>query len=51
MNQNMQITALDWIIIFLFFAISLGIGIYVSNPPVKAPMNIFFQEEVCLGGF
>ena len=37
----MQITALDWIIIFLFFAISLGIGIYVSKSSSKSA-NAYF---------
>ena len=43
MNQNMQITALDWIIIFLFFAISLGIGIYVSKSSSKSANEYFLS--------
>ena len=43
MNQNMQITALDWIIIFLFFAIYLGIGIYVSKSSSKSANEYFLS--------
>ena len=39
----MQITALDWIIIFLFFAISLGIGIYVSKSSSKSANEYFLS--------
>ena len=43
MNKNMQITTLDWIIIFLFFAISLGIGIYVSKSSSKSANEYFLS--------
>ena len=39
----MQITALDWIIIFMFFAISLGIGIYVSKSSSKSANEYFLS--------
>ena len=39
----MQITALDWTIIFLFFAISLGIGIYVSKSSSKSANEYFLS--------
>ena len=39
----MQITGLDWIIIFLFFAISLGIGIYVSKSSSKSANEYFLS--------
>ena len=39
----MQITTLDWIIIFLFFAISLGIGIYVSKSSSKSANEYFLS--------
>ena len=39
----MQITALDWVIIFLFFAISLGIGIYVSKSSSKSANEYFLS--------
>lgn len=43
MNKNMQIATLDWIIIFLFFAISLGIGIYVSKSSSKSANEYFLS--------
>ena len=39
----MQITNLDWLIIFLFFAISLGIGIYVSKSSGKSANEYFLS--------
>jgi len=39
----MQITNLDWLIIFLFFAISLGIGIYVSKSSGKSVNEYFLS--------
>ena len=39
----MQITNLDWLIIFLFFAISLGIGIYVSESSGKSANEYFLS--------
>ena len=39
----MQITTLDWLIIFLFFAISLGIGIYVSKSSGKSANEYFLS--------
>ena len=39
----MQIATLDWIIIFLFFAISLGIGIYVSKSSSKSANQYFLS--------
>ena len=39
----MQITILDWLIIFLFFAISLGIGIYVSKSSGKSVNEYFLS--------
>ena len=39
----MQITNIDWLIIFLFFAISLGIGIYVSNSSGKCANEYFLS--------
>ena len=39
----MQITNLDWVIIFLFFAISLGIGIYVSKSSGKSANEYFLS--------
>ena len=43
MNKDVQITKLDWIIIFLFFAISLGIGIYVSKSSSKSANEYFLS--------
>ena len=43
MNKNMQIATLDWITIFLFFAISLGIGIYVSKSSSKSANEYFLS--------
>ena len=39
----MQITTLDWLIIFLFFAVSLGIGIYVSKSSGKSANEYFLS--------
>ena len=39
----MQIATLDWLIIFLFFAISLGIGIYVSKSSGKSANEFFLS--------
>ena len=39
----MQIATLDWLIIFLFFAISLGIGIYVSKSSGKSANQFFLS--------
>ena len=39
----MQITNIDWLIIFLFFAISLGIGIYVSKSSGKSVNEYFLS--------
>ncbi len=39
----MQITTLDWLIIFLFFAISLGIGIYVSKSSGQSANEYFLS--------
>ena len=39
----MQTTTLDWLIIFLFFAISLGIGIYVSKSSGKSANEYFLS--------
>ena len=39
----MQITNIDWLIIFLFFAISLGIGIYVSKSSGKSANEYFLS--------
>ena len=39
----MQITTIDWLIIFLFFAISLGIGIYVSKSSGKSANEYFLS--------
>ena len=39
----MQITNLDWLIIFLFFAVSLGIGIYVSKSSGKSANEYFLS--------
>ena len=39
----MQIATIDWIIIFLFFAISLGIGIYVSKTSGKSANDFFLS--------
>jgi Na+/proline symporter len=39
----MQIAAIDWGIIFLFFAISLGIGIYVSKSSGKSANDFFLS--------
>ena len=43
MNCLMQISTLDWLIIFLFFAISLGIGIYVSKASGKSANEFFLS--------
>jgi Na+/proline symporter len=42
-EYNMQIATLDWLIIFLFFAISLGIGIYVSKSSGKSANQFFLS--------
>ncbi len=42
-NLQMQITTIDWIIIFLFFAVSLGIGIYVSKTSGKSANDFFLS--------
>ena len=47
----MELATLDWLIIFLFFAVSLGIGIYVSKASGKSANEFFYREEACLGGF
>lgn len=39
----MQIATLDWLIIFLFFVISLGIGIYVSKSSGKSANQFFLS--------
>ena len=39
----MQITTIDWLIIFLFFAISLGIGIYVSKSSGQSANEYFLS--------
>ena len=39
----MQIATIDWIIIFIFFAISLGIGIYVSKTSGKSANDFFLS--------
>ena len=39
----MELATLDWLIIFLFFAISLGIGIYVSKASGKSPNEFFLS--------
>ena len=39
----MELAILDWLIIFLFFAISLGIGIYVSKASGKSPNEFFLS--------
>lgn len=43
MDKLMQIATLDWLIIFLFFAISLGIGIYVSKSSGKSANEFFLS--------
>ena len=43
MNCLMQISTLDWLIIFLFFAISLGVGIYVSKASGKSANEFFLS--------
>jgi Na+/proline symporter len=39
----MELAILDWLIIFLFFAISLGIGIYVSKASGKSANEFFLS--------
>jgi len=39
----MELATLDWLIIFLFFAISLGIGIYVSKASGKSANEFFLS--------
>ena len=39
----MELATLDWLIIFLFFAISLGIGIYVSKTSGKSANEFFLS--------
>jgi len=39
----MQITTIDWVIIFSFFAITLGIGIYVSKTSGKSANDFFLS--------
>lgn len=39
----MQIATIDWIIIFIFFALSLGIGIYVSKTSGKSANDFFLS--------
>src|SRR5210317_1620882 len=39
----MQIATFDWLIIFLFFVISLGIGIYVSKSSGKSANQFFLS--------
>ena len=39
----MQLAAIDWIIILLFFAVSLGIGIYVSKTSGKSANDFFLS--------
>jgi SSS family solute:Na+ symporter len=39
----MQIATIDWVIIFSFFAISLGIGIYVSKTSGKSANDFFLS--------
>ena len=39
----MQIATIDWIIIFIFFALSLGIGIYVSKTSCKSANDFFLS--------
>ena len=42
-NLHMQIATIDWIIIFLFFAVSLSIGIYVSKTSGKSANDFFLS--------
>ena len=39
----MELATLDWLIIFLFFAVSLGIGIYVSKTSGKSANEFFLS--------
>ena len=39
----MQLATIDWIIILLFFAVSLGIGIYVSKTSGKSANDFFLS--------
>ena len=39
----MELATLDWLIIFLFFAVSLGIGIYVSKASGKSANEFFLS--------
>ena len=39
----MELAILDWLIIFLFFAVSLGIGIYVSKTSGKSANEFFLS--------
>ena len=39
----MQIATIDWVIIFSFFAITLGIGIYVSKTSGKSANDFFLS--------
>src|SRR5210317_96997 len=39
----MELATLDWLIIFLFFALSLGIGIYVSKTSGKSADDFFLS--------
>ena len=39
----MELATLDWLIIFMFFAVSLGIGIYVSKTSGKSANEFFLS--------
>jgi Na+/proline symporter len=39
----MELATMDWLIIFLFFAVSLGIGIYVSKTSGKSANEFFLS--------
>ena len=39
----MELALFDWLIIFLFFAVSLGIGIYVSKSSGKSANEFFLS--------
>jgi Na+/proline symporter len=39
----MELAILDWLIIFLFFVISLGIGIYVSKSSGQSANEFFLS--------
>ena len=41
----MEIATFDWLIIFLFFAVSLGIGLYVSKASGRSANDFFLSGK------